>query len=62
MAEVKALRQVREKDSAPYQLRVYIPAQTFLMLLTAAQASAHPSRESGAPRGGGNGGKGCNLF
>lgn len=40
----------------------YLPTPNFLRLLTAALASAQPSRESEVRRGGGNGDKGRSLF
>lgn len=62
MTEEKALRQSGQKETAPRIWHFLLPTQTVLGLLTAVLASAEPGKEREAHRGGGNGGKGCNLF
>lgn len=62
MAEEKALRQGGRRGMYPGTDSFYLPTQNFLRLLTAALASAQPSRESEGPGGGGNGDKGRSLF
>lgn len=62
MAEEKALRQGGRRGTYPGTDSFYLPTPNFLRLLTAALASAQPSRESEVRRGGGNGDKGRSLF